>query len=735
MKTAWITPKNLAVAVGITLAFIGGRFSAPSGGGDSDVVEANQQLPNKPRSSSRRRAKRLSRISTPGAGTETIRTAEQLRGLFKQNGSNGLNTLEKALAKMNSGEFADLAADLADAHATNRGQANWYEIPRTFARWAEVDPEAALRFTKASDTQFHRTALQSVITTIAIKDAAYALKEAKQIQNPTLSLQIKSQVMGTMAASHPDVWISEILSDPNYATQYGYVGNYVSQWFEQNPEAAIARINKLPAHLVKNSVAQIGTAWASKDSTAALQWANRLESPQMKNQAVASIVSVIAKNHPEKAIALIENMPGGARNIALSSIYRTMAKTDPMGAFEQALALPHSADRYAALNSILNPNGYGGAYGYRSWNSHQYMNGQAPPLTMAQLQSMESRLPQGKLLDAVYGQITAHLMNYPPKQAQQLLNNYPEDVRAKMASHLIRGIHSTDPERALVLHQQFAAKNHQNYSDYSSLLGSLAKVNPEKAIKLALEENNENWRSNYLRNVINQMANQNPSELAQHITSIEDKKMREQAISQTASSWGASNPDAAMDWANNLPNNERFKALSAIIPSFARNSPQLAIRHYETLAASARGDKNKTASLTSIAGSIASSWSNFDPEAASAWASTLPDEKAQRYAVSAVVSSWAARDIEQTSQWVHNLPVGKTRDGGVKSLINTFSNQKPALAFEWADTISDEDQRRYSLGSIVRQWKQYDPEGARNAVENAKLTEKEYEYLTKQLKP
>jgi len=728
----YLTSRNLAIAAGILIAFLSGRFTAnqdSTSAEDPQASEADQRPNSKFRATRRNHPKNSKHMLAQGAGVASIKTAAQLNKILRENGSTSLGIAQLALAKMNSTELAVLAADLAATYSSDppHHQAIW----QTFAQWAKVDPKAALHFSKSSNLPFYRAALRASIQAFAIDDPISALKEAKAIKDPMLAKQFKASALAQMARQAPDAWVTEILSDPQNQHVVSASSYYIAQWFKDDPSAALIRIKQLPPHLLQNAHSQIASAWASKDPSAAMEWVSTLTNSQTRNQALTAVVSVLAKEQPDKAMELISEMPPGTRNTALASIFKTMATSDAMGAFNKAMSLTKSGDRFTALSSILNPDGHRFSSSRWGSNSGLYIGNHHSMFDMEQLQSIASQLPSGQLRNAALVQMTPHLMGSSNEKTNELLSQYSDKDRSTIASALIHNLYRTDPERALTISQNYpTTESAQNL--YSSIIGSIAKTDPERAMKLALEGKNFAKRASHLRSIAHGIE---PSKMIGMLESMGDERLRKNLLPTVGSSWARSNPNEALQWAYSLPTGEKDRVLQSIIPSLATQDPQLATRHFENMVASTGQDKTNDSTFNNMANSISSSWSQFDPEAAAEWVNGLSEDKWQQTAITNVVSGWMEQDLDKTSQWINSFPDGATRDSGVRQLVRGLNKSNPSEAYQWANSISNNPQRIYALKEVVRKWHRSDPEKARAAIDQTKLTDKEYDSLVKIISP
>ncbi|MEI7956236.1 MAG: hypothetical protein WCJ66_13805 [Verrucomicrobiota bacterium] len=233
-----------------------------------------------------------------GGGGQAVTSALQLRGVFKNSPNPWLAggaVVDAKLAKMNGSQFSQLVRDLATAQATTPGYSFGREINAACVRWAEVDPDAALRFALSNkQASFRNTSIPSMIAGTAKNDPALALAKLAAINEPTLRRAAQSCVMYALGGSSPDEWVAAVKADPSLARQNGGAAPFAADWAMDDPVAAAKRIMQLPADMQKNGVVAIARVWAGKDSPAATAWAQALTDPQQRSQALAAIAGGIA---------------------------------------------------------------------------------------------------------------------------------------------------------------------------------------------------------------------------------------------------------------------------------------------------------------------------------------------------------------------------------------------------------------------------------------------------------
>jgi hypothetical protein len=136
---------------------------------------------------------------------------------------------------------------------------------------------------------------------------------------------------------------------------------------------------------------------------------------------------------------------------------------------------------------------------------------------------------------------------------------------------------------------------------------------------------------------------------------------------------------------------------SGLIYSLEHHLPE-----YAPMIASLPGDAGRNAQST-----CAARWAELDPEAAAAWVTTLPDNSR---AHEELARSWASFDETAASQWAASLPEGAARDSAAAGMVWAMGRRDPETAWQWVNSISDDDQRKYSLTDLATMWEDPPPE-------------------------
>ena len=641
---------------------------------------------------------------TAGAGEKSISTAHQLRNISTHEGS---TATVLALAKMNSGELSELARDILAQNAVSPSGALYSEIYKTFNRWAEIDPTAALQFALSSkQSSFKNTAAQAVMTTLAKTDPQLAREEIAKISDPGLRWTMKNSLSRTLATSDPQTWLQEIKSDPALMNQTSL--KWIAQkWALEDPVNAANLLKQSPDQLQLQGIGPIGQIWASKDPQAALAWAQSLSKTSHRNKALSAVLGGMASNDPNAALSHLDSLSAPTRRAGVTAIFKTLFSNDFDTALSKAQNLTNTTDQKAAFEAILKSNTY---YGNRSG------------MTAEQLSQLTKHAPNQQLRNRALDILGSKLSHSNPEEADAILQIYPGKEQTKIKLRMISQLSYLNPMHALKLYQSLPSDKVASYT-FSSITSQIAKTDPDAALDLVLKEKRSSSQTRAMESVYRQLTENDPENAQQRLNDIPKGPLRAKAIKGIAETWAKSDPNAAMQWASNLPEKEQNKAVLAILPEMAKVAPEDAANQVKSLIEST--PKESQSNLSSTVYYVMDSWSKTDPAAAGDWVTSLEEGSAKSSAMGTLASNWYQEDSDAVADWIDNMPQGKNRDSSVSAIANSLRSRDPATAFAWADSIGDDKRRIRELRSLVRTWKNNDPDKALNMVEKTDLSAEE----------
>ncbi len=192
------------------------------------------------------------------------------------------------------------------------------------ARWAEVDPRAAMEF-------------------------AGAIKNFNERQQAILSVLrgwAKDDVTGAAA------WVEQL---PPGRLRNDAMSSIARALAEKDPEAAFAmmKATRSDRNYGYNAYSELFDAWATKDPATAAVRAGEIKNWQQRQQAYQSIARRWAEKDVASALAWAKNLPDGRdRSSAMGAVLGAWAATDPRAATEAALALPAGQTRNNSISSL-----------------------------------------------------------------------------------------------------------------------------------------------------------------------------------------------------------------------------------------------------------------------------------------------------------------------------------------------------------------------------------------------
>ncbi len=140
--------------------------------------------------------------------------------------------------------------------------------------------------------------------------------------------------------------------------------------------------------------------------------------------------------------------------------------------------------------------------------------------------------------------------------------------------------------------------------------------------------------------------------------------------------WGKADPDAALAYVAELDPRKAAGDAATIISTIASTDPQKAIQWLED-------PENKMTNQPwlgrILAGSITKEWVRQDPEAALAWAMTLPKDQ-QSGAYGGVLGTIAATDPKRASTLASELPEGDARRDVIGQIARAHGRRPPGEA-------------------------------------------------------
>ncbi len=200
---------------------------------------------------------------------------------------------------------------------------------------------------------------------------------------------------------------------------------------------------------------------------------------------------------------------------------------------------------------------------------------------------------------------------------------------------------------------------------------------------------------------------------------------RDRIASEMAKGWAATEPEKALAWAKQLPDDLATHAIRGALGHLAEKDFDTAARETAGLPPAQQDealmvishhlkeDPRHTAELIQLV------------EAAS-------EGSGRAFAAHRALEQWARADLEAASAWVAAQPEGGTRDQAINGFSSAAVTSKadPEAGLEWTATVSDPDSRRTCLWQNIQAWSRYDANAARAWIQSSpRLSDDDREFL------
>jgi len=153
-------------------------------------------------------------------------------------------------------------------------------------------------------------------------------------------------------------------------------------------------------------------------------------------------------------------------------------------------------------------------------------------------------------------------------------------------------------------------------------------------------------------------------------------------------------PEAAAEWALNLPRNGRSQALHGVISGWAEVDPAAAAQWSQKLP-----DQEKWVMNSALA-----SWARKDPDTAAAWALKIPEGPQRTQALEQVGQAWGGKNRATAMVWAEKLPSESDRKVAIGGVVQSWATQDYVAALQFAEEQSDAKLKEHFLGRVIYGW-------------------------------
>lgn len=267
-----------------------------------------------------------------------------------------------------------------------------------------------------------------------------------------------------------------------------------------------------------------------------------------------------------------------------------------------------------------------------------------------------------------------------------------------------------------------------------SVVRTISDVDPARAIEY-LRTVSENERETYATIVASYWAREDPQSALEAASTLEPPELREALEHSLIYSWSQSQPRDVIENVEMLRPHQRSDALGFALIEIAKDSPEEAIAHLESL--EAHVDDTSIIALGIVMG-----WSESDPHAAAEWVLSKYEEHDQRrMLLNLVLRSFAFKDPAGAFEMALDQPVQEHEQGLEVDVVNSLTangkldealellprvrqefkiesyvdvgkalvrNNQPDRAIGMAQQFTGQDRVRYYL-DVISSWAEFNP--------------------------
>jgi hypothetical protein len=305
---------------------------------------------------------------------------------------------------------------------------------------------------------------------------------------------------------------------------------------------------------------------------------------------------------------------------------------------------------------------------------------------------------------ALMEQIAALWSRNNPSEAARWVESLPRQEQGRYAYRVAEPYLAQKQSEALMWAQRLAASPRKYL--WSSMLGQMAKYDPDQALQLAQTAESPAARSEAMGKVLAAIAQTNPSMAMTQLLKLPQSEMRSELLGEVAQSVATLTPTAALDWLNDIGDKSmRTQAAQSLGFALARRDVEAAADMVDRVPKEARA---------SWITSVALAYAEVDFEKGRQWIRRYANEPGDAaFQFARVVAS---RSPEQAVQLVDGIVDDKERDRLLRGLLQPLAEHSPEVAARWAERVTDDEQRERSIGEVAAVWSQYDVPAARKWI-------------------
>ncbi len=536
-----------------------------------------------------------------------------------------------------------------------------------YAQWLSHDQEGFVKAASAPDFYSSHRAVQ-VIVQIKPELTAELLRGRK---SKTLDKNFTDYLTRELSSQQPALYLS---LNPDGTADFTPGDNLANDDWEDaiqnlaksDPEAAakVWRKRKLEnnANTLLEALLPVFEAWRD-DNPPLKEWVNQIEDPKLRDLAQHARLIALARKDAHAALAELYTTRLQPNHDLQTTAPREILTQLVSQDFPAALRLLKETSPLFAIHRNDDP--FADPFDESATPSPapEPAPSEPPPNPFVALAPYLGNTPEDNWMRSTILREAADNLPKNPDELFAALHKLRAEMGGKSAwqrqveAALIRNACATFPVESCLAAAKLWASELNDESDdktFQSLAARAAKTDPDKA-EAALDSLPATARASFAAEIIQRIP-------------PEERERRLNLLDQlTPAQWdkelGASLGEHASDYA------ETIAALPGTTTSGAREA-------------------------------FLEKWVQHDPEAATRWFSSLPQDDAAGHAAQGLFKGWADFDNPAAIAWAESLPAGPARKAIAYDVVHALAGRSPGEAWRWAATITDPKIRAWAYNTI-----------------------------------
>ena len=224
-----------------------------------------------------------------------------------------------------------------------------------FPNWARESPEDAANFVEMElpPGRPRREAALATAVAWAEENPRAAIEWFEKLGEPAEYFS-ENPAASLWASRDPQAALAWIASRPDGPRKAELLAGAIGGLAKHDPAQAAGLLESLPKRERYNPTIHVSREWTVQDPAGAVEWAEQITDPAVRDAAVPNVVRVLAESDVEQATAMLERLPEGRlRDEAIADFVSPAASTAPETAAAWAATIGDDQIRERAFSSLF----------------------------------------------------------------------------------------------------------------------------------------------------------------------------------------------------------------------------------------------------------------------------------------------------------------------------------------------------------------------------------------------